>query len=212
MLLLSQTLIEVLQKLMPLLEEGRPAYELDLNDDELDAIRDYHLLSLKPRIMIVNIGDDDDPAELGLPEIPEFTGEDRPKSITVAIRGGLEAEVAALDPEERDAFLEDFGIEEVVANRLQRLSYAYLNLISFFTAGDKEVRAWTIHRGDNAVEAAGKIHSDIARAFIRAEVTPWDGYAELGSVKACKDANQWRLEGKGYIVQDGDIIEIRHNA
>lgn len=202
----------ILEKLLPVLEEGRSAHELGLSDEELDIIKDYALLSLKPRIMLVNLGDDDDAESMGIPEMPEFAGDDRPTAITCAIRARLEAEVAALDEDERAEFLSDFNIKELMGARLLRISYAYLNLISFFTAGEKEVRAWTITRGTSAAQAAGKIHSDFERAFIRMEVTNWPDYEELGSWKAAKDAKKWRLEGKGYVVNDGDIVEIRHNA
>jgi ribosome-binding ATPase len=202
----------ILEKLLPILEEGRSAHELNLPPEELETIKDYALLSLKPRIMLINLDDDTEPSTLEIPELPDFMGANRPTQITAAIRARLEAEVGALEEEERNEFLSDFGITELMAHGLLRISYAYLNLISFFTAGDKEVRAWTISRGDTAAQAAGKIHSDFERAFIRAEVTNWADYEELGSVKAAKDAKKWRLEGKGYTVLDGDILEIRHNA
>jgi ribosome-binding ATPase len=202
----------ILEKLLPVLEEGRSPHELNLSKDESDIIKDYALLSLKPRIMLVNLDEDGDAKALGIPETPEFVGEDRPTQITCAIRARLEAEVGALEPEEREEFLTDFNITEIMAQRLLRISYAFLDLISFFTAGDKEVRAWTIHRGDTAPQAAGKIHSDFEKSFIRAEITSWADYEELGSVKAAKDAKKWRLESKGYVIADGDIVEIRHNA
>lgn len=204
--------LAVLEKVLPVLEDGGDIHSLTLSAEDKEAIRDFHLLSLKPRIMLVNVDDDTSPESLGLAAATDWAGEDRPPTITLAIAGRLEAEVSQLPEEDRAEFLADFNIKEVVADRLLRISYAYLNLISFLTAGDKEVRAWTIRRGNTAVEAAGKIHSDIARAFIRAEVTAWDDYAALGSIKAAKDAKKWRLEGRGYVIQDGDVIEIRHNA
>lgn len=204
--------LTLLERLLPVLEEGRPATDLEWTKDDLETIKDYGLLTLKPRIMLVNMGDDDTASALGLADIPEFEGDERPTEITCGIRARLEAEVAQLEDEERAEFLEDFGIQELFANRLIRISYQYLDLISFLTAGDKEVRAWTIRRGLTAAQAAGKIHSDFERAFIRAEVVAWSDYQEHGSVKACKEAKKWRLEGKAYVVQDGDVVEIRHGA
>ncbi len=208
----KQGFLPVLEKLKPALEEGRSALDIDLTDDELEVVRGFNLLSLKPRIMLVNVDDDADIDALGLPALPEWDSDERPRSVTVAIRAGLEAEVAQLDEEERAEFLSDFGIEEVVSSRLLRLCYAYLNLHSFLTAGPKEVRAWTIRRGTSAVEAAGKIHSDIQRGFIRAEVCAWEDYVAHGSIKKAKEAKKVRLEGKTYIVQDGDVIEFRHGG
>jgi ribosome-binding ATPase YchF (GTP1/OBG family) len=121
-------------------------------------------------------------------------------------------EVAQLPESDRAGFLADFGIQETIAARLVRLAYYLLDQISFLTAGEKEVRAWTITRGDNAVEAARKIHSDIARGFIRAEVVSWADYLATGSLKAAKEANKLRLEGKDYVMNDGDVVEFRHGA
>ncbi len=204
--------LHVLQKLKPVFEEGRSALEADLSDEEREEIRGFALLSLKPRIMLVNVDDDADVEALGLPPLPEWASDERPTSVTVAIRAGLEAEVAQLSEEERGEFLRDFGIEEVISSRLLRLSYQFLNLHSFLTAGPKEVRAWTIRRGTNAVDAAGKIHTDIQRGFIRAEVCAWEDYEQYGSVKAAKEAKHVRLEPKTYIVKDGDVIEFRHGG
>jgi len=204
--------LAILERLLPLLEEGKPATELELNADERELVRGYAFLSLKPRIMVVNLDDDTDLAATGLDPNPDFAGDERPASLTFPIRARLEAEVAQLEEDERAEFLTDFGIEEVISARLIRISYAYLNLISFLTAGEKEVHAWTIRRGTTAVVAAGKIHTDIQRSFIRAEITSWADYEELGSVKAAKEAKKWRLEAKGYVVQDGDMVEFRHGG
>ncbi|HEX2930104.1 MAG TPA: DUF933 domain-containing protein, partial [Candidatus Binatia bacterium] len=127
----------------------------------------------------------------------------------LALAGKVEMEIAQLDESDRAAFLKDIGIEEPARDRFIRLTYALMSLISFFTTGEDEVRAWTITRGTNARKAAGKIHSDIERGFIRAEVVAYDEFIAYGSEAKCKEAGKLRLEGKDYVVNDGDIIHFR---
>jgi hypothetical protein len=131
----------------------------------------------------------------------------------MVVAGKLEAEITELeDPQDRQEFLEDAGLEEPGVNRLLRSAYHLLNLISFFTAGPKEVRAWTIHKGENAQQAAGAVHSDMERGFIRAEVMKHDEFIQYGSEHALKEAGKFHVEGKNYLVQDGDIMHIRFNV
>jgi ribosome-binding ATPase YchF (GTP1/OBG family) len=130
---------------------------------------------------------------------------------SIAIRGEIEMEIAQLSPEEAEVFLEEYGISEPTLNRVIRVSYDLLNLISFFTVGEDEVRAWTVHRGATAYEAAGAIHSDLQKGFIRAEVIVWDELLDLGGLSEARAKGKLRLEGKDYRVQDGEIVHIRFN-
>lgn len=194
--------LEILKRVHPPLAEGTPLHET-LSQEEQEALRGFMFLTLKPTLTLVNIGDDDDPAKLGIEESDN----------QLPIRARLEAEVAQLDEEDRAEFLADFGLGEPIRDRLIRLSYLLLGQISFLTGtGPKEARAWTIRRGSTAVDAARQIHSDIARGFIRAEVVGWPDYEACGGWKAAKNAKKMRLEGKEYVVQDGDVIEFRHGG
>ena len=174
-----------------------------LENDEADEkrIRGFQFFARKPLLLLVN-GPDDAPEGLahGLPLAFRET---------LALDAQLEAEVAAMDPEERPVFLEEFGIEEPAAERFAHAVYRGVGLISFFTVGDDEVRAWTLRNGQNAVDAAGKIHTDLARGFVRAEVYTYDEIAAAGGEKEVKAAGHLRLEAKGYVVNDGEIVHIR---
>ncbi len=187
------------------LSEGRTVRSVGLAKDQLAALRSIGLLTLKPVIYVLNLAEEDldQGATLarGLPE---------PVLVTSAL---IEQEIAQLAPAERQAFLETLGFEEDGISRLSRTVYQHLGLASFLTAGEDEVRAWTIEAGLGAKEAAGKIHSDIARGFIRAEVVAYDRFVEDGlSMSVAKEKGHWRLEGKEYPVQDGDMINFRFQA
>jgi len=196
---------------LPGLEDGVPL-KRGLERDEQAKLANYGFLTLKPLLTLVNLGDDDDPAALDLPPLPDLGGDHASDELTLPIKARLEAEVAQLEPEDRAEFLADFGLEEPIRDRLIRLGYGLLGLASFLTAGPKEVRAWTIRRGASAVDAARVIHSDIARGFIRAEVVSWADYLETGGWKQAKDAKRMRLEGKEYRMEDGDVVEFRHGG
>lgn len=188
------------------LEEGRPVRSIPSEELRRDVLRGYALLTDRPLLVVLNM------AEEGAAEpIPtEFAG--RLQELDAAglvLSAALEAEIAALPPDEQGPFLEELGLEEPALHRFIRSAYALLDLISFFTVGDDEVRAWTIRRGTRAREAAGRIHSDLERGFIRAEVTPYDVFMEHGSEQAVKDAGRLQVEGKEYVVADGDIVSIR---
>lgn len=201
--------LETLLRVKPALEDGVPL-KRTLNPEEQEKLSGFRFLTLKPTLSLVNIGDEDDPAAFDLPPVPEQL--DDVDDVILAIRGRLEAELAQLDDEDRAVFLADFGLSEPLRERVIRLSYALLGQQSFLTGGPKEVRAWTVRRGATAVEAARVIHSDIARGFIRAEVVSWSDYVACGSWKAAKEAKKMRLEGKDYVMQDGDVVEFRHGA
>jgi ribosome-binding ATPase len=189
----------LLQRLMAILEEERPLREVELTEEERRMLGGFGLLSLKPLLRVINAGDDDSDEKYG----------DLVDGRTLVLRGKLEAELAQMSPEEANEFLTDFGISEPGLNRAIRFSYEMLGLESFFTVGEDEVRAWTIAKGTPAPVAAGVIHSDLQKGFIRAETIPYDDLMALGSMAEARKHGKLRLEGKEYIVQDGDILNIR---
>lgn len=185
------------------LEAGVPLRDVDLSDDELHSIRSFSFLTLKPVLVLVNSGDDAIAPERAA------TYQHR-QTVVMALQGKLEMEIAQLDPEEATLFMAEFGIAEPALARLIRASYELVGLQSFFTVGDDEVRAWTVRQGATAVEAAGAIHSDLARGFIRADVVAYDDLMALhGSMAEARKAGKSRLEGKEYLVQDGDVLHVR---
>jgi ribosome-binding ATPase YchF (GTP1/OBG family) len=190
---------EVLQHLMAVLDEEQPLRELDLAEEDRKMLGGFGLLSLKPLLRVINAGDD------AREEAYAALLDDR----TLFLRGKLEAELAQMSAEEAQDFLAEFGIAEPGLNRAIRLCYAMLGLESFFTVGDDEVRAWTVARGTLAPEAAGVIHSDLQKGFIRAETISYDALMEMGSMAEARRHGRLRLEGKDYMVQDGDILNIR---
>ena len=202
--------LEIFRRVRPSLEEGTPLRKV-AGPAERETLRQYGFLTLKPSLSLVNIGDDDDPDALGIPPVPERLEADA-EDVVLPIRARLEAEVAQLDEADRGEFLADFGLAEPIRDVLIRLSYQLLGLQSYLTAGPKEVRAWTVRQGSSAVEAAKVIHSDIARGFIRAEVVSWADYLATGGWKQAKEAKKFRLEGKDYVMQDGDVVEFRHGG
>lgn len=201
-----------LKRCLTALEQEKPLLEAGLSDEEWQAIRSLDFLTTKPMIIVVNI--DEDQLHKG-----HYEGEEDVASYAVekgipvlTICAQIEAEIARLEPEERKEFMEAAGIEEPGIARLARAVYHRLGLISFLTAGEDEVRAWTIRAGTNARTAAGKIHSDMERGFIRAEVVGFEDLHRLGDMQKVKEKGLCRLEGKDYIVQDGDIINFRFNV
>ena len=187
---------------------------MELSADELAMLSDAPLLSQKPVIYVANVGEDDAGGE---PESnPHYTAlkeyATAENAGCCAVCAGIEAEIAELEPDEKAAFLEELGISESGLDRLIRASYELLGLISFLTAGPKEVRAWTIRKGTKAPQAAGKIHSDFERGFIRAEIVAYDDLMRCGSMLAAKEAGLVRSEGKDYIMQDGDVTLFRFNV
>ena len=196
---------ELLQRLLATLEEEIPLRELELTAEEEKLLRGFALLSQKPMLILLNIADD---ADESIAE--EYQNNVGGENIAVAaLRGQLEAELAQMDPEEAAEFLAEFDIPEPGLSRIIRLSYKLLQVHSFFTVGEDEVRAWTIPVGATAVEAAGAIHSDLARGFIRAEVISYNDLIAAGSMAEARRQGTLRLEGKEYVVQDGDIVHIR---
>lgn len=200
--------LALLEKLHALLENGKPVKEFQVaNDDEGKIVAAFQFLTAKPLMTVFNVGESD----LGPGNKAEQLEKEFPGSIALCAK--LEMELAQLSDEEREMFLKDLGIKDLAAPRLVTQVYSALGLLSFFTVGEDEVRAWTIHKGDNAQQAAGKIHSDLAKGFIRAEVFT---YADLdaagGDERVMKAQHHLRLEGKEYRVCDGDILNIRANT
>jgi GTP-binding protein YchF len=193
-------------------EEFQSARTVPLNKDEKNFIADLDLLSDKPVIYVCNV--DDASAVNGNKYVEDFKAAVKDEEAEVLIIAGkLESEIAELEDEgDRREFLDDAGLIEPGVNKMIRSAYDLLELQSFFTAGKQEVRAWTIHKGMTAPKAAGVIHSDLERGFIRAEVMSFDDFYSLGSEHAVKDAGKFRVEGKNYIVKEGDILHIRFNV
>ena len=203
--------LKIMQVYKAHLENFGNARTAPVSPGESLIIRDMQLLTAKPMIYVCNV--DDASAATGndyVNRVKEYLGDETIDVIVVA--GELEAEITELDEEDRKEFLEDAGLEEPGVNRLVRAAYHTLNLQSFFTAGPKEVRAWTIKKGMKAPEASGVIHSDLERGFIRADVMKYNDFIELGSEQAVKNAGKFHVEGKNYVVQDGDIMHIRFNV
>jgi ribosome-binding ATPase len=191
------------------LEAERPLRSLSADELNREYLRGYGLLTDRPLLVAVNVSEDR--AALPLPEdVSQRIGEI--EAAGMVLSASVEAEIAALPPEDQAAFLADLGLQEPALHRFIRAAYALLDLISFFTVGPDEVRAWTIRRGTRARQAAGRIHSDLERGFIRSEVTPYDVFMEHGSEHAVKEAGRLQLEGKDYVVADGDILSIRFNV
>jgi GTP-binding protein YchF len=196
----------LLTRLTSALEQEVPVRDTGLTPREEKVIRGFQLMTAKPTLLILNGGDN------GNDRSTEVEPVNNQKTAAIVLKGRLEAEIAQLDPEDARAFMAEYDIEEPGLNRAIRLAYELLGLMSFFTVGDDEVRAWTVHRGANAVEAAAAIHTDLARGFIRAEVVSYDDFSASGSLAAARQRGLLRLEGRDYIVQDGDILNIRFNV
>ncbi len=198
-------------KLKEALEAEKPLRDLGFSDDERKRLRNYSFLSEKPVLLVANLGEGDNKAKEAALEqagLPAFV-KSRPGMGLCPVAAPIEAEIAQLPAEDARAFLDDLGLEEPGLDRVIRTTYALLGLISFLTAGEDECRAWTIRRGTKAQHAAGEIHSDIERGFIRAEVVAYADLIAAGSLAACREKAMLRLEGKENVVQDGDVINFR---
>ena len=193
---------EAAQKVLEGLNEGKRALQLDLSEEEQDAMCELCLLTMKPMLYIANVDEDKVNAEL-----PEIDGQQ-----PVPISAKIEADLAELDAEEAAIFMEELGLDESGLSRLIREAYKLLGLQSYFTSGETETRAWTIPVGAKAPQAAGVIHSDFERGFIKAETASYEDYVALGGEKGCRDAGKLRQEGKDYVVQDGDVMHFKFNV
>jgi GTP-binding protein YchF len=203
--------LDLMKRCLAFLEQEKPLLEMPLHDDEARSLRGYQFLSQKPLLIVLNIGENDLGRTSAIAD--KYSSLKEPgKREVVVVCGKIEAELVGLEADERKVFLEDLGIERPAMEQVIQRSYGLLGLISFLTAGEPEVRAWTIHKGTNAQHAAGVIHSDIERGFIRAEVTKYDDYIQFKTHAALKAAGKQRLEGKEYTIEDGDVILFRFNV
>ncbi|MBI3041449.1 MAG: redox-regulated ATPase YchF [Betaproteobacteria bacterium] len=200
----------VLAQVRAHLDRGRPARSLGLEPEALALVRPLCLLTSKPAIYVANVNEGGFRNNPLLARVEEYAA--REGAPVVAICAAIEAEMAGMSAEDKKAFLHDLGLEEPGLDRLARAAYGLLGLRTFFTAGPKEVRAWTIHKGDTAPQAAGAIHTDFERGFIRAEVISYEDYLACGGEQGAKEAGKMRLEGKDYVVEDGDVIFFRFNV
>ncbi len=200
---------DLFERLKTALEEEKLLRDLELSPEELQMIAGFRFLSLKPVLLLLNV--DEAQAASQLPAAVNALAEAKNLKL-IQMAGKAEMEIAQLDPEEQQVFLSDLGITEPARARFIHAAYELLDLISFLTAGEDECRAWTIKRGTNAQKAAGKIHSDIERGFIRAEVVRIEDLLEYKSEAKCREHGKLKLEGKEYIVQDGDVIHYRFNV
>lgn len=209
-----KTQLEFYERLHDVLESGKCARTMEMTDDEREMLTDVSLLTLKPVIYAANVAEDDyskpDGENEFVNKIREFAATENSEVMVISAR--IEEEIAALDKDEKQIFLEELGASESGLDKLIRASYKLLGLISYLTAGKPEVRAWTIKEGTKAPQAAGKIHTDFERGFIRAEVVAFDDLMKCGSMTAAKEKGLVRSEGKEYVVKDGDIILFRFNV
>lgn len=197
----------LLDRILPALEAETSLRDLELDAEEEKRIHGYGLLSRKPMLLVVNVDEDaaGDPAAAAGVEAP-------PGTEAIAVSARLEEEISRLEPSDQGDFLAEAGLDQPSAVRVVQAGYELLGLISFFTVGEDEVRAWTLRRGSTALTAAGAIHSDIERGFIRAEVTGWRDLIDAGSLAVCRERATLRLEGKAYLVRDGEVVHFRFNV
>lgn len=206
----AKAMLDVFNKIEPFLADGKPARMANLDEDEKKIIRSYGLITLKPTMYIANVSEDGFDNNPYLDQVREFAAKDN--ALVVALCNQIESEIAQLDDDEKQEFLESMGMTEAGLDRVIRAGYELLNMQTYFTAGVKEVRAWTVKVGATAPEAAGVIHTDFERGFIRAEVIAFDDFIEYNGEKGAAAAGKSRLEGKTYIVQDGDVMHFRFNV
>ena len=201
---------DVLEKIFKQLDAGEPARTLGLDDEEKALVKDLCLITMKPTMYIANVQDDGFENNPLLEKVRAFAAKEG--ATVVPICAAIEAEISQLEEDEKKEFLDDLGMKEAGLDRVIRAGYELLQLQTYFTAGVKEVRAWTISVGATAPQAAGVIHSDFERGFIRAEVISYQDFVTYKGEQGAKDAGKWRLEGKDYVVKDGDVVHFRFNV
>jgi GTP-binding protein YchF len=202
--------IKVLEKIIPHLNEGGLLRAITLTKEELNAISYMNFLTLKPTMYIANVDEDGFENNPYLDEVIAIA--EKENAICVSVCAAVESDIAELEEDEKQEFMEELGLSEPGLNRVIRAGYSLLTLQTYFTAGVKEVRAWTFPEGSSAPQAAGKIHTDFEKGFIRAEIVGFDDYVSNKGESGAKEAGKWRLEGKDYIVKDGDVIHFRFNV
>jgi GTP-binding protein YchF len=201
---------QLIEKLLEHLDSGQPARSLSMDDEARALVRDLHLLTMKPTMYIANVREDGFENNPYLDQVRAFA--EKEGAVVVPVCAAFEAEIAQLEDDEKEDFLMEMGLKEPGLNRVIRAGYRLLNLATYFTAGVKEVRAWTIPVGATAPQAAGVIHTDFERGFIRAEVIAYDDFIAYRGEQGAKDAGKWRLEGKDYVMHDGDVVHFRFNV
>ncbi|MGB0958591.1 MAG: redox-regulated ATPase YchF, partial [Litorivicinus sp.] len=202
--------VALCERLLPLLNEAKPVRALDYTDEEARHLKSLQLLTSKPTLYIANVSEDGFENNPHLDAVQALAAAEN--ATVVVICNKLESEIAELDDDERAEFLADLGMEEPGLDRVIRAGYELLGLHTYFTAGVKEVRAWTVKKGATAPQGAGVIHTDFEKGFIRAEVIGYDDFVTLGGEAGAKEAGKWRLEGKDYILKDGDVVHYRFNV
>jgi len=205
---------DVLRRIKAALDEAKPARSVELSEDELALIKETNLLTLKPTLYVANVAEDEvasaETENEYVAKVKEFAAAE--KAEVVVISAKVESEIAELDEDEAKEFLADMGLKESGLDKLIKAAFDLLGLMTFLTAGPDECRAWTITKGTTAPKAAGKIHTDFERGFIRAEIVGYDDLVAAGSVAAAREKGQVRLEGKEYVMQDGDVVNFRFNV
>jgi GTP-binding protein YchF len=202
--------VAILEKVRDHLDAGHMVRTLELSDDERKVIRDLFLLTIKPTMYIANVNEDGFENNPYLDQVNEVA--EKEGAVVVPVCAAIEAELVELDDEEKQDFLDEMGLDEPGLNRVIRAGYQLLGLQTYFTAGVKEVRAWTVAVGATAPQAAGVIHTDFEKGFIRAETISYDDFIQYGGEHGAKEAGKLRVEGKDYIVQDGDVLHFRFNV
>ncbi len=205
--------LTVLEKVKQTLEQGKSARSLNLNEEEKEILKDSFLLTMKPILYIANVSEEQlaqGKEDENVKKVVEYAKQENAEVIPLCVK--IEEELASLEDDEQKEMLEALGLEESGLNKVIKASYDLLGLMSFLTAGEPEVRAWTIKKGTKAPQAAGKIHSDIERGFIRAEIVSYNDLVKEGSINAVKEKGLMRSEGKDYIMQDGDVVLFRFNV
>lgn len=203
---------EILSKIKVALEKEEPVRSIEFTEEEKKVVKGLHLLTAKPVLYVANVGEEDllEGTNQYVEQVREYANKENAEVIVICAK--IESEIAELEGEEKTSFLQELGIEESGLDQLIRASYSLLGLATYFTAGVQEVRAWTFRRGTKAPQAAGIIHSDFERGFIRAEIVSYDDLVNAGSMGVAKENGKVRLEGKEYVVQDGDVIHFRFNV
>ena len=206
----AQRLVAVLERIQPVLNEAKPARTVDLSKEELAIVKPLFLLTMKPTMYVANVAEHGFEGNPLLERVKAYAAKEG--APVVAISAALEAQIAELSDDDKQIFLEDMGMHEPGLNRVIRAGYALLGLETYFTAGEKEVRAWTIHTGDTAPQAAAVIHTDFERGFIRAEVIAFADFVACKGEHGAREQGKMRLEGKEYVVHDGDVMHFRFNV
>ena len=200
----------LMEKVVSHIDSGKPVRTMELNESEQELIKLMHLLTSKPVMYIANVDEDGFENNDMLSSVSEYAKAEG--AVVVSVCAAIEAEIAQLEEDEKAEFLTELGLEEPGLNRVIRAGYDLLGLQTFFTAGEKEVRAWTVRQGATAPQGAGRIHTDFEKGFIRAEVVSYDHFIEYQGEQGAKDAGKWRLEGKDYLMSEGDVVHFRFNV